>query len=70
MLICNRPNDKDRIWTGQIPSKTSYKSKYKLDKVIYFDQLNELNIDRVNNLYFEFKDKERIEDLLSSIHQT
>lgn len=70
VLICNRPNDKDRIWTGQIPSKTSYKSKYKLDKVIYFDQLNELNIDCINNLYFEFKDKERLEELLSSIHQT
>ncbi len=69
LLICNRPNDKDRIWTGQIPSKTSYKSKYKLDKVIYFDQLNELNIDCINNLYFEFKDKERTEELLSSIHQ-
>ena len=61
VLICNRPNDKDRIWTGQIPSKTSYKSRYKLDKVIYFDQLNELNIDCINNLYFEFKDKERTE---------
>ena len=70
VLICNRPNDKDRIWTGQIPSKTSYKSKYKLDKVIYFDQLNELKIDCINNLYFEFKDKERTEELLSSIHQT
>ena len=21
-LICHRPNDKDRIWTGQIPSNT------------------------------------------------
>ena len=70
VLICNRPNYKDRIWTGQIPSKTSYKSKYKLDKVIYFDQLNELNIDCINNLYYEFKDKERTEELLSSIHQT
>ena len=52
VLICNRPNDKDRIWTGQIPSKTSYKSKYKLDKVIYFDQLIKLNINCINNLYF------------------
>ena len=70
MLICNRPNDNDRIWTGQIPSETSYKYKYELDKVMYFDQLNELNIDCINNLYFEFKDKERTEKLLSSIRKT
>jgi Xaa-Pro aminopeptidase len=69
-LICNRPNEKDRIWTGQIPSNNSYKSKYKLDNVIYFDQVDGFDVNCLNNLYFEFNDRERTEDLLTKINKT
>ena len=70
ILICNRPNDRDRIWTGQLPTNTSYKSKYMFDKVMYSDQINDLDINHINNLYYEFNDTERTEELLSDIQNT
>tara|TARA_B100001059_G_scaffold234513_1_gene277308 strand:- start:556 stop:1848 length:1293 start_codon:yes stop_codon:yes gene_type:complete len=66
-LVCQRPNDKDRIWTGQIPSSSSYKSKYDLNNVIYFDQLDTINFNKIENLYYEFHDHSRIEDFLLNI---
>lgn len=65
-LICKRPNDKDRIWIGQVPSSTSYKSKYGLDNVIYFDQLENLDFRNTANLYYEFDDHYRLEKFLSN----
>ena len=34
-LVCNRPNIVDKIWTGQIPSKATYKKNFDIENVIY-----------------------------------
>lgn len=67
ILVCRRPNDKDRIWTGQIPSSHSYKSKHHFDNVIYFDQLENINFRGIENLYYEFLNNDRMEKILSKI---
>ena len=68
-LICHRPNDKDRIWTGQIPSNSTYKSKFGFDNVTYFDQLENINFSNTENLYYEFHAHESIQDFLSNIEK-
>jgi len=68
-LICHRPNDKDRIWTGQIPSNTSYKSKFDFDNATYFDQIENINFCNTENLYYEFHAHESMQDLLSNIEK-
>lgn len=69
-LICHRPNDKDRIWTGQIPSNSSYRSKYNIDSVIYFDELEKINLKDIENLYYEFHHHDRIVDFLSNLESS
>ena len=69
-LVCHRPNDKDRIWTGQIPSKSSYKSKYNLSSVFYSDELTNINLRNIENLYYEFHDHDRVELFLSSLENS
>jgi len=69
ILICNRPNHIDKIWTGQLPSKNRYKKMYSFDQVLYIDELNKLDLKDIDNLYFEFDNKSKIENFLSSINQ-
>lgn len=69
-LICDRPNDKDRIWTGQIPSSSLYKSKYNLNSVIYFDEIEKISLKDLENLYYEFHDHDRIVQFLSNIESS
>ena len=69
ILICNKPNNKDKIWTGQLPTKNSYKKNYSIDRALYTDELNKLNLEDINNLYFEFNDKSKIERFLSTVKQ-
>ncbi len=68
ILICNKPNNKDKIWTGQLPSKNSYKKQYSVDQVLYADQLSELDFKDIDNLYYEFSDKNNIDNFLSVIN--
>jgi len=68
ILICNKPNNKDKIWTGQLPSKNSYKKQYSVDQVLYADQLSELDFRDIDNLYYEFSDKNNIDNFLSVIN--
>ena len=69
ILICNKPNNKDKIWTGQLPSKNSYKKQYSIDRVLYADQLNELDLKDIDNLYYEFSDRNHIETFLSALNK-
>ena len=69
-LICHRPNDKDRIWTGQIPSSSSYRSRYDLDSVIYFDEVDRINLRDIESLYYEFHDHDRIVEFLSNLESS
>ena len=69
-LICHRPNDKDRIWTGQIPSNSSYRSKYNLDSVIYFDEIEKINLRDIENLYYEFHHHDRMVEFLSNLESS
>jgi len=68
ILICNKPNNNDKIWTGQLPSKNSYKKQYSVDQVLYADQLSELDFKDIDNLYYEFSDKNNIDNFLSVIN--
>jgi len=68
-LICNKPNDKDKIWTGQLTSKKSYKKQYLLDSVLYTDQLKKLDFSDIDNLYFEFGDRIKLEKFLSTMNK-
>ena len=69
ILICNKPNNKDKIWTGQLPSKKSYKKQYFIDCVLYADQLNELDLKDIDHLYYEFSDRNHIETFLSALNK-
>ncbi len=69
VLICNKPNNKDKIWTGQLPSKNSYKKQYSIDRVLYVDQLNELDLKDIHNLYYEFSDRNHIETFLLAFNK-
>tara|TARA_Y100000389_G_C17466920_1_gene526511 strand:+ start:1599 stop:2900 length:1302 start_codon:yes stop_codon:yes gene_type:complete len=69
MLLCNRPNSIDRIWTGQLPSKISYKNQYGIDSVIYYDQLESLNINNITNLYYEFTAENKLVQLIRSLNE-
>ena len=67
-LICKRPNDLDKVWHGQVPSKHTYKKKYDIEHVIYSDEVNKLSVRNVSNLYYEFSDEYRFTDLLQEIN--
>ena len=69
ILICHKPNDKDRLWTGQLPSSSSYKSAFGLDSVIYFDQLESIIFSNSENLYYEFHAHDSIQKFLSKIEK-
>jgi len=69
ILICSRPNNRDKIWTGQLPSKDSYKKNYSIDHVLYIDQLNQLDLGDIDNLYYEFSSRSHIEKFLSTINK-
>ena len=43
-LVCDRPNDIDKIWHGQLPSKSSYKNQFEIQNVLYFDELKSLEL--------------------------
>ena len=63
-LVCKRPNDLDKLWNGQVPSKLSYKKHIDIENIIYFDELNSLKLGNIKNFYFEFKDEKRLDDIL------
>ena len=66
-LVCNRPNIVDKIWTGQIPSKATYKKNFDIENVIYFDELKSFKLDDFRNMYFEFCDESRTIDFLDNL---
>ena len=63
-LVCDRPNDIDKIWHGQLPSKSSYKKDFEIQNVLYFDELNSLELNDAKNMYFEFADEKGSTNLL------
>ena len=63
-LVCKRPNNLDKLWNGQVPSKLSYKKNLNIENIIYYDELNSLELGNIKNLYFEFKDEKRLDDIL------
>ena len=67
-LICKRPNDLDKVWHGQVPSKDSYKKKYDIEHVIYSDEVDKLPVSNASNLYYEFSDEYKLTDLLKKIN--
>ena len=69
-LVCKRPNDLDKLWNGQVPSKLSYKKHLDIENIIYFDELNSLKLGNIKNLYFEFKDEKRLDDILKKVNLT
>ena len=66
-LLCNRPNIVDKIWTGQLPSKATYRKEYDIEQVIYFDELKSFQLDDFKNMYFEFNDESRASDFISTL---
>ena len=67
-LVCDRPNDIDKIWHGQLPSKSSYKNQFKIQNVLYFDELKSLKLNDANNIYFEFADENRLNEFISNLN--
>ena len=63
-LVCDRPNDIDKIWHGQLPSKSSYKNQFEIQNVLYFDELKSLELNDAKNIYFEFADETGSTNLL------
>ncbi len=70
ILACKKPNDFDKIWHGQVPSKQSIKKKYNIQNVIYDDELNTLNLHDIKNIYFEFKDEHKLDFFLSDTNMS
>ena len=67
-LVCDRPNDIDKIWHGQLPSKSSYKNQFEIQNVIYFDELRSLELNDARNIYFEFADENRLNEFISNLN--
>ncbi len=67
ILICKKPNNTDKIWTGQVPTKSDYKKIYSIDHVFYTDQLNELDLENMDTLYYEFHDRGNLDKFLSTM---
>ncbi len=67
-LVCKRPNELDKLWNGQVTSKSSYKKNLAIQNVIYFDELHSLKLKNVKNLYFEFKDERRLDAILEKVN--
>ena len=61
ILVSKKPNDFDKIWHGQVPSKQSIKRQYNIQNVMYYDELNTLNLHDIKNIYFEFKDEHKLD---------
>ncbi len=66
-LICPRPNEIDKIWTGQLPTSSTYKKTFNIDSVIYDDQIESLQLSDYKNLYSEFNDNSRVNKFLGEI---
>jgi len=67
-LVCDRPNDIDKIWHGQLPSKSSYKNQFEIQNVLYFDELNSLELNNAKNMYFEFSDENRLNQFIENLN--
>jgi len=67
ILICNKPNKKDKIWTGQLPSKNSYKKNYLMDNVLYDGEQTSLDLEDIDNLYFEFDCRANVEKFITTM---
>ena len=67
-LVCDRPNDIDKIWHGQLPSKLSYKNQFEIQNVLYFDELKSLELNDAKNIYFEFADENRLNEFISNLN--
>ena len=67
-LVCDRPNDIDKIWHGQLPSKSSYKNQFEIQNVLYFDELKSLELNDAKNIYFEFVDENRLNEFISNLN--
>ena len=67
-LVCDRPNDIDKIWHGQLPSKSSYKNQFEIQNVLYFDELKSLELNDAKNIYFEFADENRLKEFISNLN--
>ena len=67
-LVCDRPNDIDKIWHGQLPSKSSYKNQFEIQNVLYFDELKSLELNDAKNIYFEFIDENRLNEFISNLN--
>ena len=63
-LVCKKPNEFDKIWHGQVPSKQSLKKQFNIQNVIYDNELNTLKLGDIKNIYFEFKDEHKLDILL------
>ena len=67
-LVCDRPNDIDKIWHGQLPSKSSYRKEFEIQNVLYFDELNSLELNDAKNVYFEFADENRLNKFIENLN--
>ena len=67
-LVCDRQNDIDKIWHGQLPSKSSYKNQFEIQNVLYFDELKSLELNDAKNIYFEFADENRLNEFISNLN--
>ena len=67
-LVCDRPNDIDKIWHAQLPSKSSYKNQFEIQNVLYFDELKSLELNDAKNIYFEFADENRLNEFISNLN--
>ena len=67
-LVCDRPNDIDKIWHGQLPSKAFYKNEFEIQNVLYSDELNSLELNDAKNMYFEFADENRLNQFIENLN--